>query len=702
MTTTPEFRHIFVIEDQKARRIIALDEPTYSIGRESSNDIVIYDRVVSRHHATLVRIKPTPKSDSYSYRILDGDLEGNRSTNGLIINGQNAESHDLKHGDVILFGSESKASYYIVSTTLEIALFNPMEMAQYEEVGRQMSEEDSKSTIISDEEDISKATQTSADLMRFSSFAELSPHPIVEMDFTGKLIYLNPPASIKFKTIQQEGLDHPVLTGLLNQVQNVRGNLLLREVQLNDEIYEQYVHYLAETQVIRSYLCDVTQRKQAEKSLARQTFYDPLTGLPNRGLFEEQLAIALAKANRDNSPVVVMFLNFENYGRMINAFGLDSSDYLLKNVAQRLSESLGQEGLVSRWQGEEFVLLIKSPRNREYVVQMAETILQRLQGLIEVAGQPLHLKGKLGIALYPDDGSDAGTLLKNAHTALEQISQQHQSSYVFFSAKLASKANLLFRLENLLYEALEKQQFYLTYQPLVRLQTSQITGLEALLRWRHPEIGEISPVNLIPLAEKTDLILPIGRWIIETACRQNKALQKQGLSPLPVTVNLSLRQFQQPQLVDFIAKTLAAIDLEPRWLTLEVTETVIMEDVGYSQTVLQQLRQIGVNISLDDFGIGLGSLSCLQQFSLQTLKIHESFVINLPNQPKNQAIIRALLLLGQSLKIRIIAEGVETLEQVERLRELKCEEIQGYWFSHPLKTTELEQFLAQSSLLPCP
>jgi len=702
MTTTPEFRHIFVIEDQKARRITALDEPTYSIGRESSNDIVIYDRVVSRHHATLVRIKPTPKSDSYSYRILDGDLEGNRGTNGLIINGQNAESHDLKHGDVILFGSESKASYYIVSTTLEIALFNPMEMAQYEEVGRQMSEEDSKSTIISDEEDISKATQTSADLMRFSSFAELSPHPIVEMDFTGKLIYLNPPASIKFKTIQQEGLDHPVLTGLLNQVQNVRGNLLLREVQVNDEIYEQYVHYLAETQVIRSYLCDVTQRKQAEKSLARQTFYDPLTGLPNRGLFEEQLAIALAKANRDNSPVAVMFLNFENYGRMINAFGLDSSDYLLKNVAQRLSESLGQEGLVSRWQGEEFVLLIKSPRNREYVAQMAETILERLQGLIEVAGQPLHLKGKLGIALYPDDGSDAGTLLKNAHTALEQISQQHQSSYVFFSAKLASKANLLFRLENLLYEALEKQQFYLTYQPLVRLQTSQITGLEALLRWRHPEIGEISPVNLIPLAEKTDLILPIGRWIIETACRQNKALQKQGLSPLPVTVNLSLRQFQQPQLVDFIAQTLAAIDLEPRWLTLEVTETVIMEDVGYSQTLLQQLRQIGVNISLDDFGIGLGSLSCLQQFSLQTLKIHESFVINLPNQPKNQAIIRALLLLGQSLKIRIIAEGVETLEQVEHLRDLKCEEIQGYWFSHPLKTAELEQFLAQSSLLPCP
>ncbi|MBJ7900429.1 MAG: EAL domain-containing protein [Cyanobacteria bacterium RI_101] len=698
MTTSPDFRHIFVIEDQKARRIIALDEPTYSIGRESSNDIVIYDRVVSRHHATLVRIKPNPKSESYSYRIIDGDLEGNRSTNGLIINGQNAFTHDLKHGDVILFGSESKASYYIVSTSLEIALFNPLEISQYEEVGRPYSEEDSKSTIINDEEDISKVTQASMDLVRFSSFAELSPHPIVEMDFTGKIIYLNPPASIKFKTIQQEGLDHPVLTGLLNQVQNVRGNLLLREIQVKEEIYEQYVHYLAETQVIRSYLCDVTQRKQAEKSLAQQTFYDALTGLPNRGLFEEQLAIALAKANRDNTPVAALFLNFANYSRMINAFGLDSSDFLLKTVAQRLSEALGADGLVCRWQGEEFVILLKSSPSPEQIRAVAENILQTLQGIIEVSGQSLHLKGRLGIALYPQDGADAATLLKNAHTALEQIEPQNSSAYAFFNPKLASKANLLFRLENLLYEALDKRQFYLTYQPFIRVSTSQITGVEALLRWRHPELGEISPVNLIPLAEKTDLIVPIGQWILETACRQNKALQDQGIPPLPVTVNLSTRQFKQGDLVASVAETLEKTGLEPKWLTLEVTETAIMDDPSYSQTILQQLRELGVNLSLDDFGVGLGSLSCLQQFAIQTLKIHESFIVNLVNQPKNQSIVRALLLLGQSLRIRIIAEGVETLEQVERLRELKCEEVQGYWFSHPLKIAELTQFLSQSSI----
>ncbi|WP_228015049.1 FHA domain-containing protein [Synechocystis salina] len=208
MTNLPEFRHIFVIEDQKARRIISLDEPTYSIGRESSNDIVIYDQVVSRHHATLIRIKPTPQNESYSYRILDGDLEGNRSTNGLVINGQDSESHDLQHGDVILFGSQSKASYYIVSTSLEIAMFNPLEAMSLEDLSRQsLGEYTSKSTIINEEEqEASRLAPSSADLVRFSSFAELSPHPIVEIDFNGKIVYLNPPASIKFRISMIGGL----------------------------------------------------------------------------------------------------------------------------------------------------------------------------------------------------------------------------------------------------------------------------------------------------------------------------------------------------------------------------------------------------------------------------------------------------------------------------------------------------------------
>lgn len=352
MTNLPEFRHIFVIEDQKARRIISLDEPTYSIGRESSNDIVIYDQVVSRHHATLIRIKPTSQNEGYSYRILDGDLEGNRSTNGLIINGQDSESHDLQHGDVILFGSQSKASYYIVSTSLEIAMFNPLEAMSLEDLSRQsLGEYTSKSTIINEQEqEASRLAPSSADLVRFSSFAELSPHPIVEIDFNGKIVYLNPPASIKFRDINDLGVSHPILEGLLNQAQNVRGNLLLREVKSGDECYEQYVHYLTENQIIRSYLIDITRRQQAEDSLAQHTFYDPMTGLPNHAFFEEQLAIALAKVQRDQSRLAILFLNFYNYERMINAFGLGCGEILLKTVAKRLSQWTEKRGLACRWQ----------------------------------------------------------------------------------------------------------------------------------------------------------------------------------------------------------------------------------------------------------------------------------------------------------------------------------------------------------------
>ncbi|BFM41340.1 EAL domain-containing protein [Synechocystis sp. LKSZ1] len=693
-TSTPEFRHIFVIEDQKARRIIALDEPTYSIGRESSNDIVIYDRVVSRHHATLVRIKPSPKSDNYSYRILDGDLEGNHSTNGLIINGQPAESHDLKHGDVVLFGSDSKASYYIISTSLEIALFNPVEAEQFEGSMR-LSEEDNRSTIINDIPENINPVQASVDLLRLSSFAELNPNPIVEIDYSGKIIYLNPPASIKFKTIHQESLQHPVLAGLLDQVQNVRGNLLLREIQVQGEIYEQYVHYLSDSQVIRSYLCDITQRKQAEQSLAQHTFYDILTGLPNRALFEEQLAIALAKAQRDSSALAVLFLDFSNYGRIVNAFGLNCGEYLLKNVAQRLTETLGTDGLATRWQGEEFALLLKRPGDQAQIIQSIEKLLARLQGLLEVSGQPLHLKGRVGIALYPEAGADGPTLLKNAHTALEQVQDQEYYSYAFFSPKLASKSNLLFRLENLLYEALEKQQFYLTYQPLLNLKSQKVTSLESLLRWHHPELGEISPVNLIPLAEKTDLILPIGQWILRTACHQNKAWQNAGFSPLPVAVNLCLHQFQQPNLVEIIAGILQETQLDPVYLTLELPETVVMKDPEYSQKVLTQLQELGIGLCLDDFGIGLGGLSCLQQFHINTLKIHPSFSADLPNNAINLALIRHIFNLGHSLNIHTIAKGIENNHQVDCLQDLQCEEIQGFWFSKPLKAENISEFLAQ-------
>ncbi|MFN9175879.1 MAG: putative bifunctional diguanylate cyclase/phosphodiesterase, partial [Synechocystis sp.] len=363
-----------------------------------------------------------------------------------------------------------------------------------------------------------------------------------------------------------------------------------------------------------------------------------------------------------------------------------------------LNKGLEKQGLACRWQGKKFVILLKNSGDASALISTINTILKQLETIIEISGQAIHLKGKIGIAVYPDGGGDSLVLLKNAHTALEQIQEKHFASYAFFNEKLATKANLFFRLENLLYEALEKQQFYLTYQPIFQIKNTEITSIEALLRWHHPDIGEISPVNLIPLAEKTDLIIPIGEWILKTACQQNKQWQNAGFSPLPVCVNLSLNQFQNPQLIDNIQRTLAECQLEPRWLTIEITESIVMDDLNYSLSTLKQLNDLGINLSLDDFGIGLGSLSCLQKFTIHTIKIHESFIRDLNINATNEAIVASIMSLGKKLGIRVISEGVENLQQLDSLQHLQCQEIQGFWFSKPLKVDAATELLRQNKI----
>ncbi|MEA5509244.1 EAL domain-containing protein [Crocosphaera sp. UHCC 0190] len=695
MNTLSSFRHILVIEDQKARRIIALEEPTYTIGRESNNDIVIYERVVSRHHATLVRIKPTPRLDHYSYRILDGDLEGNRSTNGLLINGKINESHNLKHGDVVIFGPKAKASYYIISTALEIDLFNPLDPQQLTAekiVETMINEDNSKSTLIR-EEDLQERDRD--DLVRLASFPELSPNPIVEIDFAGNLTYLNPAASIKFQTIGEEKLKHPVLAGLLSEVQNIQGNLLLREVLVGSEIFEQYVHYLSDHQLIRSYLFDVTARKQAEKQLKYRAFYDTLTDLPNRTYFDDKLDIALVKARQEDHLMAVLFLDLDCFKNINDTLGHGIGDQLLKHFAKRLNSCVRNHDLVARWGGDEFTLLLPQINSPEDTVNLSQRILDELKQPFEISGHQLYVKTSIGIAIYPQDGTDAETLLKNADAALYRAKERGRNHYRFYSSTMTSKASLLLKLENLLYQALEAEEFCLNYQPQLKLKNNKISGMEALLRWYHPELGHVSPVKLIPLAEKTDLIIPISLWVLKTACQQNKNWQKSGLPAVPIAVNLSARQFQQPNLVEMVSQVLEETGLDPHFLDLEITETAIMQNLDFSQETLQKLRALGVQISLDDFGTGYSSLGYLQKFPVTTLKIDQSFIQTLQNKPQNTAIVSAIIALGKSFDLRVVAEGVETLQELEFLQRLNCEEIQGFWFSRPLKPEDATAFLEQ-------
>ena len=697
MDNLSSFRHILVIEDQKARRIVALEEASYSVGRESTNDIVIYEQVVSRRHATIVLVRLSPRLDTYSYRIIDGDLEGNRSTNGLLINGKLQQSHNLKHGDVVIFGPKAKVSYYIISTALDIDLFNPLDPEQFE-VGEEtvmetmIADDNNNSTLINEE---SLQARDRNDLIRLASFPELSPNPIIEIDFTGNLTYLNPAARIKFQSIEQEKLKHPILAGLLSELHNIQGNLLLREVVIGSEIFEQYVHYLSEHQLIRSYLFDITARKQAEKKLEYRAFYDTLTDLPNRNYFDENLEIALVKAKNNNNLMAVVFLDLDCFKNINDSLGHKVGDQLLKSFAQRLSSCVRNNDIISRWGGDEFTLLLPQINSPEDTINLAQRILEDLKQPFEVAGHQLYVKTSIGIAIYPQDGEDGETLLKNADAALYRAKERGRNHYRFYSSTMTSKASLLLKLENLLYQALEEESLSLHYQPQLNLTNNKVSGMEALLRWYHPEFGNVSPLKLIPLAEKTDLIIPISLWVLKTACLQNKAWQKRGFSPIPIAVNLSPKQFQQPNLVDIVAQVLEDTALEPHLLDLEITETAMMQNIDSSRETLQNLRELGVQVSLDDFGTGYSSLGYLQKFPVTTLKIDQSFIQTLQANSGNTAIISAIIALGQSFDLRVIAEGVETLQQLELLQGLNCREIQGFWFSRPLKPTDATTLLSQ-------
>ena len=697
MDNLSSFRHILVIEDQKARRIVALEEASYSVGRESTNDIVIYEQVVSRRHATIVRVRLSPRLDTYSYRIIDGDLEGNRSTNGLLINGKLQQSHNLKHGDVVIFGPKAKVSYYIISTALDIDLFNPLDPEQFElgeetVIETMIADDNNNSTLINEE---SLQARDRNDLIRLASFPELSPNPIIEIDFTGNLTYLNPAARIKFQSIEQEKLKHPILAGLLSELHNIQGNLLLREVVIGSEIFEQYVHYLSEHQLIRSYWFDITARKQAEKKLEYRAFYDTLTDLPNRNYFDENLEIALVKAKNNNNLMAVVFLDLDCFKNINDSLGHKVGDQLLKSFAQRLSSCVRNNDIISRWGGDEFTLLLPQINSPEDTINLAQRILEDLKQPFEVAGHQLYVKTSIGIAIYPQDGEDGETLLKNADAALYRAKERGRNHYRFYSSTMTSKASLLLKLENLLYQALEEESLSLHYQPQLNLTNNKVSGMEALLRWYHPEFGNVSPLKLIPLAEKTDLIIPISLWVLKTACLQNKAWQKRGFSPIPIAVNLSPKQFQQPNLVDIVAQVLEDTALEPHLLDLEITETAMMQNIDSSRETLQNLRELGVQVSLDDFGTGYSSLGYLQKFPVNTLKIDQSFIQTLQANSGNTAIISAIIALGQSFDLRVIAEGVETLQELELLQGLNCREIQGFWFSRPLKPTDATTLLSQ-------
>jgi len=866
---TEKIRHLLVVQDPKGQRTLPLLEATYSLGRDLRNAIVLHSASVSRQHAILLRVT-IPNTDQYGFRIIDGNFEGKKSTNGLFVNGNKCLHHNLQNGDVIAFDSHTQAKYYVI-TNLSEQIFSEScgtgDLSNFLS-GKVNSVSHVSKAII---ENINFGADSETALARLASFPELIPNAIIEMDLAGRVTYLNPAAAAKFPNLRQIGQEHPILTQLLTAVKNQAQNSFVREVTIGNQIFEQSVHYLPESDLIRTFIIrEITEQKQAElelkqrdrllqgvakaanyllaemnydlaieKALAAlgeatnvervylfqthphpvsgemsismqcewiksgaetshshwqnqsyqtpglerwysklfqgetisdftqifspeeqkllmgdhiksllfvplrletqfwgclglveckserywskheesslitmaasisgarqrqqieekiryQAMHDLLTGLPNRLRFNDILNQGLQKIIQPEESIAVMFLDLDRFKIINDTLGHTVGDDLLKIVAQRIRDTIRIEDVVARWGGDEFTIFLPRVTEIPPIIQIAENILQTLEDAFYINGHELYISSSIGIALLGKDSPDAETLIQHADAALYYAKNEGRNNYQFYKESLSQKNPELLNLEKNLRHAMKRKELMLYYQPRVNITTGKITGMEALLRWNHSEMGVISPAVFIPLAEKSGLIISIGEWALRQACIQNKAWQDAGYQPITIAVNLSPQQFDQPKLVEILTDILTETQLKPEFLELEITETTAIADINFTTTALQNLAEMGLLLSIDDFGTGYSSLNRLQVLPFHNLKIDQSFIKELTTDPKVAHIIQAIVTLGQSLGLRLIAEGVEHPAELEFLRSINCDEVQGYLLYRPLSVEQATEAL---------
>lgn len=441
-------------------------------------------------------------------------------------------------------------------------------------------------------------------------------------------------------------------------------------------------------------------KDQLEKLLTERTAevnrlsnYDTLTGLPNRTLFEDRLQQAVAVFQRAGEQLSILFISIDQLKKVNDTLGHLPGDQLIKQVAGRLRGCVNEGDTVARFGGDEFAVMLTQVDGAKDVVEIIGSIREALHASFDLDGQELFATASVGASLFPHDGRESQKLLKNAGSALNRAKKAGGDSYQFYTGDMNSKVAKQFALETSLRRALDNQEFVLHYQPRLAVDTLKITGVEALVRWQHPQLGLLSPVEFIPLAEDNGLILPLGEWVLREACRQNRQWQEEGFTAMQVGVNVSARQFQQEQLAELVLRILEETGLEPKYLDLELTESSIMSNAQATIDVLTRLKAVDVTISIDDFGTGFSSLSYLKRLPIDTLKIDRSFVSDLTTDPDDAALVMAIVTLAHNLRLQVVAEGVETEEQLRFLRLLRCDEVQGYLFSKPLAAEGLEKML---------
>jgi diguanylate cyclase (GGDEF)-like protein len=538
-----------------------------------------------------------------------------------------------------------------------------------------------------------------AERRRLAAFPERNPNPVLRLSLDGQVMFANPGAAELLRLVGENAGDTvallpPDFRQRLAVARETSRSYDIREYPVGHRTLECGIHFLPDLECFHVYISDITERKRAQEDLVFQAYHDALTGLPNRRLFQEQLTRTLHAPGRDGMRAAVLLLGVDRLNIIIDGLGHSTSDKLLQEAATRLTHILDRNTRFARdptlycFGGEIFALLIPGFKTGNMPIRMAEQINGAMCEPLHVNAREFFLTFSIGISVFPLDGQDAMTLLRNADTAMNSARELGGNTLQCYSEDMNARVAERLTLENHLRHAQEHDELRLYYHAQVDIRNDRLIGMEALLRWEHPQRGLILPAEFIPLAEESSTMITIGEWVLRTACTRNKTWHEAGFGELVVAVNISAHQFHQQDLPEVVARTLHETDLPANQLELEITESIAMQDAHRTTDTLRQLKDMGVRLSIDDFGTGFSSLSYLKGFPIDKLKIDQSFVHNLVSDEDDAAITRAVITLGHSLKLKVIAEGVETEAQLAQLRRDGCDAVQGYLYGEPVPADE--------------